>query len=287
MGRVVDVDVLRERVRVYFEGQPPKTFAADDLQPAPQPATPGARLRTMPRFYVTTPIYYVNDVPHLGTFYTTVVADALARYHRARGRENVSSSPASTSTARRSSASRASAGWTRRPTATRSRPSSRRPGSSSASPTTTSSARPQPRHKAAVAEMWARLAGSKGPDGRPDLFEAEYDGMYCVGCEEAKTEDDVVADGDRKLCKIHLTPVERVKEKNYFFRLSAYADTLLAWYETHPGPPRVAPQRGPFLREGRPPRSRRSRARRSSGASRSPAIRRRRSTSGSTRSRTT
>ena len=37
------------------------------------------------RFYVTTPIYYVNALPHLGTFYTTVVADALARYHRARG----------------------------------------------------------------------------------------------------------------------------------------------------------------------------------------------------------
>ena len=40
--------------------------------------------RPMSRFYVTTPIYYVNAVPHLGTFYTTVVADALARYHRAR-----------------------------------------------------------------------------------------------------------------------------------------------------------------------------------------------------------
>ena len=39
------------------------------------------------RFYVTTPIYYVNALPHLGTFYTTVVADALARYHRARGHE--------------------------------------------------------------------------------------------------------------------------------------------------------------------------------------------------------
>jgi len=44
----------------------------------------------MPRFYVTTPIYYVNALPHLGTFYTTVVADALARYHRARyGKDNV------------------------------------------------------------------------------------------------------------------------------------------------------------------------------------------------------
>ncbi len=67
-----------------------------------------------------------------------------------------------------------------------------------------------------------------------DIYEAEYDGMYCVGCEEAKSEDDVIADGDRKLCKIHLTPVENVKEKNYFFRLSAYADKLLAWYDTDP-----------------------------------------------------
>src|SRR5215475_14443560 len=41
----------------------------------------------MSRFYITTPIYYVNALPHLGTFYTTVVADALARYHRARGQQ--------------------------------------------------------------------------------------------------------------------------------------------------------------------------------------------------------
>ena len=44
----------------------------------------------MSRFYITTPIYYVNAVPHLGTFYSTVVDDALARYHRARdGKDNV------------------------------------------------------------------------------------------------------------------------------------------------------------------------------------------------------
>ena len=82
--------------------------------------------------------------------------------------------------------------------------------------------------------MWRRIAAGKAPNGEPNIFAAEYDGMYCVGCEEAKTEDDVIVDGDRKLCKIHLTPVERVKEKNYFFRLSAYADKLLAWYDTNP-----------------------------------------------------
>ena len=46
----------------------------------------------MSRFYITTPIYYVNAVPHLGTFYTTVVADALARYQRARAAKTTSSS---------------------------------------------------------------------------------------------------------------------------------------------------------------------------------------------------
>src|SRR5262249_43544622 len=69
-----------------------------------------------------------------------------------------------------------------------------------------------------------------------DIYEAEYDGMYCVGCEEAKTEDDVVTENGEKLCKIHLRPVERVKEKNYFFRLSKYAPRLLEWYARTPSP---------------------------------------------------
>ncbi len=42
----------------------------------------------MSRFYVTTPIYYINDVPHLGTAYTTIAADVLCRYHRMRGHES-------------------------------------------------------------------------------------------------------------------------------------------------------------------------------------------------------
>ena len=52
----------------------------------------------MSRFYVTTPIYYVNDAPHLGHAYTTIIADALARWHRLLG-DDSTSSPAPTSTA--------------------------------------------------------------------------------------------------------------------------------------------------------------------------------------------
>jgi methionyl-tRNA synthetase len=187
----------------------------------------------MSRFYVTTPIYYVNALPHLGTFYTTVVADALARYHRARARSR-GEDPAQSvffltgldehgqkieRIARERGmdpqaycdeiAAKFQQTW-------------RDIGISNDDFIRTT----QPRHKAAAAEMWGRL--------EKDIYEAEYDGMYCVGCEETKTEDDVIVDGERKLCRIHLTPVERVKEKNYFFRLSAYADRLLAWYDTNP-----------------------------------------------------
>ena len=88
----------------------------------------------------------------------------------------------------------------------------------------------EPRHEAAVAEMWKRL------EAAGDIYEAEYDGMYCVGCETAKTEDDVDTENGQKVCKIHRTPVERVKEKNYFFRLSKYAPKLLEWYAQTPSP---------------------------------------------------
>ena len=203
----------------------------------------------MSRFYVTTPIYYVNALPHLGTFYTTVVADALARYHRARARSR-GEDPAQSvffltgldehgqkieRIARERGmdpqaycdeiAAKFQQTW-------------REIGiSNDAFVRTTRNAETRDHqviknHPAAVAEMWQRIAAGKAPNGEPNIFAAEYDGMYCVGCEDSKTEDDVVVDGDRKLCKIHLTPVERVKEKNYFFRLSAYADKLLAWYET-------------------------------------------------------
>ncbi len=205
----------------------------------------------MSRFYVTTPIYYVNALPHLGTFYTTVVADALARYHRARARSR-GEDPAQSvffltgldehgqkieRIARERGmdpqaycdeiAAKFQQTW------------SDIGISNDAFVRTTRNAETRDHeviknHPAAVAEMWQRIAAGKAPNGEPNIFAAEYDGMYCVGCEDSKTEDDVVVDGDRKLCKIHLTPVERVKEKNYFFRLSAYADKLLAWYDTSP-----------------------------------------------------
>jgi methionyl-tRNA synthetase len=184
----------------------------------------------MSRFYITTPIYYANALPHLGTFYSTVVADALARYHRARyGRESVFFLTGLDEHGQKIERIARERGMDPQAycdrIARQFQDTWARFGITNDDFIRTS----EPRHKAAVAELWRRI--------EHDLFEAEYDGMYCVGCEEAKSEDDVVVEGDLKLCRIHRTPVERVKEKNYFFRLSAYAEKLLAWYETNPVEP--------------------------------------------------
>jgi methionyl-tRNA synthetase len=182
-----------------------------------------------PRFYVTTPIYYVNALPHLGTFYTTVVADALARYHRARGRETFFLTGLDEHGQKIERIARDQGIEVQvycDGVAAQFQDAWRRFGISNDDFIRTTSAR----HEAAVAEMWRRL------EAAGDIYEAEYDGMYCVGCEEAKTEDDVVTENGEKVCKIHLRPVERVKEKNYFFRLSKYAPRLLEWYARTPSP---------------------------------------------------
>jgi methionyl-tRNA synthetase len=190
-----------------------------------------------PRFYVTTPIYYVNSTPHLGTFYTTVVADAFARYHRARatsaGRDpkadvffltGLDEHGQKVERIARERGLEPQAYCDGIAAKFRETWKSFELSNDDFIRTT------EPRHVAAVEEMWKRLVAAN------DIYQREYDGMYCVGCEEAKTEDDVITENGEKVCKIHLRPVERVKEKNYFFRLSKYADRLAAWYERTPSP---------------------------------------------------
>jgi methionyl-tRNA synthetase len=178
-----------------------------------------------PRFYITTPIYYVNAPPHLGTFYTTVVADALARYHRARGHETffLTGLDEHGQKIERMARERGKApqAYTDEIAARFQETWKRSEISNNDFIRTTSE-----RHKQAVAEMWRRM--------EHDIYQAEYEGDYCVGCEDWKTEAEVVVEGDRKLCPIHRTPVEKVREKNYFFRLSKYQQPLLDYYRDHP-----------------------------------------------------
>ncbi|HKP63319.1 MAG TPA: methionine--tRNA ligase [Polyangiales bacterium] len=178
----------------------------------------------MQPFYVTTPIYYPNDKPHIGTAYSTIAADVLTRYQRLRGR-----------------ASRFLTGLDEH-------------GLKIARAAEAQNVPPQaftdrmqapfreawelldcryddfirttePRHKQRAQALWQRIQQTG------DIYLGEYEDWYCVGCETFYTEKDLL---EGNLCPQHLKPIERIKEQSYFFRLSKYQDVLLDYYEKHP-----------------------------------------------------
>jgi methionyl-tRNA synthetase len=97
----------------------------------------------------------------------------------------------------------------------------------------------EPRHEAAV----TKLLQAVHENGRDDIYLDMYEGLYCVACEAYYTEDELI-DGK---CPVHGTPVERMSEENYFFRLSAYQDRLLKHYEDHPEAVQPATRRNEVL----------------------------------------
>lgn len=176
-----------------------------------------------PTFYITTPIYYVNDVPHIGHAYTTIAADALARYHRMQGRkvffltgsdehgEKVQKSAAKQGVSPRELADRV---------VTRFQGLSPALSISNDDFIRTS----EPRHYASVQHLF-RTSLARG-----DIYLGEYQGWYCTPCESYWT-DLQLAEGNCPECR---RPVEKRKEPSYFFRLSKYQRPLLEYYEENP-----------------------------------------------------
>lgn len=184
-------------------------------------------------FYITTPIFYVNDVPHIGHAYTEVAADVLARWHRQRGDDTwlltgtdehgqkiLRTAVANDTTPQAWADKLVEDAW--------------KPLLATIDIRNDDFIRTtEPRHEEAVALFLQRLYD----DGH--IYSGEYEGYYCVGCEEYKQLDDLMEtpDGDyagQLVCKIHGRPVEILKEKNYFFRMSAFEDRLLDLYENTP-----------------------------------------------------
>ena len=175
-----------------------------------------------PRFYLTTAIDYVNSRPHLGTAYEKITADAIARYKRLAGFETwfvMGNDEHSQNVYRKAREEGLDPlAYCDRMEGEFREAWARLDVSFDDFIRTT-----QPRHRAAVQELVRRIA-AKG-----DVYEGFYEGWYCVGCEAFKQEKDLV-DGK---CPLHST-VDWIKEKNHFFRLSAYRDPLLAHIGAHP-----------------------------------------------------
>lgn len=184
-------------------------------------------------FYVTTPIFYVNDVPHIGHAYTEVAADVLARWHRQAGDDTwllTGTDEHGQKILRTATANGVTPKeWADRLVETAWKPLLQTVDIANDDFIRTTDAR----HEQGVAAFLQQLQD----DGH--IYEGEYEGYYCVGCEEYKSRDELLETetGDyagELLCPIHSRPVEILKEKNYFFRMSDFAPALLDLYERQP-----------------------------------------------------
>lgn len=177
------------------------------------------------KFYITTPIYYVNDKPHLGHAYTTVAADVLARYYRQIGYKTFFLTGTDEHGQKIQKAAEEK-GISPKELADKTHIVFKQLWENLNISYDRFIRTTDEDHKKAVQYIFQKCYENG------DIYLSEYESYYCVGCEEFKTETEI-KDYDYK-CPIHLKPCEIVKEESYFFRLSKYTDKLLEFYEKNP-----------------------------------------------------
>lgn len=177
----------------------------------------------MGTFYITTPIYYVNDEPHIGHAYTTIMADVLARFHRLAGDEvlfvtgtDEHGQKVDEAAKKRALSPQAHADEM----VVRFRDLWQVLNISNDDFIRTT----EDRHKRVVTDILQRLYASG------EIYAADYEGWYCIPDERFWTERDLI-DGNCPDCG---RPTVKISEKNYFFRMGAYQDWLIEYIETHP-----------------------------------------------------
>lgn len=175
-------------------------------------------------FYITSPLYYVNDLPHIGSAYTTIACDTIARYKRLRGfdvcfltgtdehGQKIFKSALEKKTSPQNHCDFISSKFLElwkilnikydRFSRTTSK-----------------------KHYKIVQEFFNRVHKNG------DIYEANYEGLYCEPCEDFKAEKDLL---EGNICPIHKLKVQDYKEKNYFFALSKFQDRLVKHFDENP-----------------------------------------------------
>ena len=180
----------------------------------------------MKSFYLTTPIYYVNDAPHIGTAYTTVAGDVLTRWHRQRG-ESVWFLTGTDEHGQKVLSAAESNGVAPQDWCDKLVTDSWIPVWKSLNIANDDFIRTtEPRHMERVQRFLSRLKD----EGH--IYSGKYEGPYCIGCEEFKLPGDLL---EGNLCPTHSKPCEIVSEENWFFKLSAFVPQLLELYRNNPG----------------------------------------------------
>jgi methionyl-tRNA synthetase len=174
-------------------------------------------------FYITTPIYYVNDLPHIGHIYTTIVADTIARYKRMCGLD-VRFLTGTDEHGQKMDRSAKMLGLAPKELADRVVKRYHELWKHLGVTHDDFIRTTEPRHRAGVHALIAAM------QGKGDIYKGSYEGWYCAGCEAFYPESQLV----EGKCPDQGHPVEWLKEESYFFRLSAYQEQLLAFYREHP-----------------------------------------------------
>jgi methionyl-tRNA synthetase len=191
-------------------------------------------------FYITTPIYYANSLPHLGHLYSTIVADVVQRYKRQRGFDtlfltgtdehgiNIQRAAEKNGRTPKEQVDYIS-GELKRMFA-EFRLDTEHGGYDIFMRTT------EPFHYEGVSHLWQQIAANKTPKGNDTIYKGFYEGWFCAPCAEFKTEDQyVIPEGSEvPLCLIHERPLDKVSEESYFFRLSDYDEFLVEKIESDP-----------------------------------------------------
>ncbi len=195
----------------------------------------------MKTFYVTTPIFYANSFPHLGSLYPTIVADCLRRHYRQRGFEtyfltgtdehgiNIQRIAERSGVTPKEYVDVIVAHFKK--TFGEFGLDREHNGYDIFMRTT------EPFHYKGVSELWRRVARSLTPKGREAIYKGHYEGWFCASCAAYKSEEEYAPpqrEGDPPICLEHLKPLDHVAEESYFFRLSDYTETLLALYDAQP-----------------------------------------------------
>lgn len=178
----------------------------------------------MKKFYITTPIYYINAEPHLGHAYTTMVADAIARSRRLMG-EDVFFLTGTDEHGQKVERAARDAGVETHEFADRIAAKYRELFAALNVSNDDFIRTTEPRHVLAAQAIWRRVRDNG------DLYKASYEGWYCTVDELFVPEGQLV---DGRKCPTCGTPVERLSEESYFFRLSKYQDRLLELYQSQP-----------------------------------------------------
>jgi len=173
-------------------------------------------------FYVTTPIYYVNDKPHIGHAYTSIAADFFARFNALAGRDAfflTGTDEHGTKVADAAEAAKKSPQEFCDEVVKSFVDTWKVLGLANDYFVRTT----DKRHIEAINRLLNVLKEAKTPDGRDVIYPGVYEGLYCTGCEKFLTESEMT-DG---MCSIHKKPAQTLKEKNYFFRLEPYIPIIL------------------------------------------------------------